>query len=192
MNLDWLPCWWDSSPYSAVVTNIFGTLTDKITPKCCHSVIRTDRPGIIDDVADGCAWCNHDLHCGICHSGCVWEAGWPIAPTATASFFGTCDYPRNYGVVFLAYGIGAIVGPQLAAAIKEMSGSYVGVFPYVALLAALGIVIAFTMLKHPKSSRVADLTHLESINPMQGIAAASFLHPPCHDLFPNNRKRKFS
>jgi len=26
----------------------------------------------------------------------------------------------------------------------------VGVFPYVALLAALGIVIAFTMLKHPK------------------------------------------
>ncbi len=130
---------------------IFGTLTDKITPRNAAVVSfvlialgslmmwQMAVPGAttIYIVAFAILW--------MCLGG--WLA---IAPTATASFFGTCDYPRNYGVVFLAYGIGAIVGPQLAAAIKEMSGSYVGVFPYVALLAGVGIVIALTMLKHPK------------------------------------------
>jgi MFS transporter, OFA family, oxalate/formate antiporter len=37
--------------------------------------------------------------------GCL--GGWlAIAPTATASYFGTVDYPRCYGIVFLAYGAG--------------------------------------------------------------------------------------
>jgi hypothetical protein len=76
--------------------------------------------------------------------------GWlAIAPTATATYFGTCDYPRCYGVVFLAYGAGAIAGPQLAGFIRTSTGSYLGVFPYVAGLAILGMVIAFLFLKQP-------------------------------------------
>jgi MFS family permease len=81
--------------------------------------------------------------------GCL--GGWlAIAPTTTGSYFGTCDYPRCYGVVFLAYGAGAIVGPQLAGFIKTSTGSYIGVFPYVLALAVVGIVIAFTLMKPPK------------------------------------------
>jgi MFS family permease len=80
--------------------------------------------------------------------GCL--GGWlAIAPTATASYFGTCDYPRCYGVMFLAYGAGGIVGPQLAGFIKTSTGSYLGVFPYVLVLAMAGLVIAFTLLKPP-------------------------------------------
>lgn len=82
--------------------------------------------------------------------GCL--GGWlAIAPTACGSYFGTCDYPRCYGVLFLAYGAGGIVGPQLAGFIKTSSGSYIGVFPYVLVLAVIGLVIAFTMLKPPKA-----------------------------------------
>jgi MFS family permease len=82
--------------------------------------------------------------------GCL--GGWlAIAPTACGSYFGTCDYPRCYGVLFLAYGAGGIVGPQLAGFIKTSSGSYLGVFPYVFILALLGLLIAFTMLKPPKA-----------------------------------------
>jgi len=81
--------------------------------------------------------------------GCL--GGWlAIAPTATASYFGTCDYPRCYGVVFLAYGAGAIAGPQLAGFIRTTTGSYIGVFPYVLALAIIGFAIAFTLMKPPK------------------------------------------
>jgi MFS family permease len=130
---------------------IFGTLTDKLTPRNAAMVsfvlialaslmmITMAGPGAttIYIISFALLW--------MCLGG--WLA---IAPTATATFFGTCDYPRNYGVVFLAYGAGAIVGPQLAGFIKTASGSYMGVFPYVVGLAVVGIVIAFVMLKPPK------------------------------------------
>jgi len=130
---------------------IFGTLTDKLTPRNAAIVsfvliaiaslmmMTMAGPGAttVYIIAFALLW--------MCLGG--WLA---IAPTATASLFGTCDYPRNYGVVFLAYGAGAIVGPQLAGFIKTASGSYMGVFPYVVGLAVVGIIIAFVMLKPPK------------------------------------------
>lgn len=130
---------------------IFGTLTDKLTPRNAAIVsfvliilaslmmITMAGPGTdyVYIVAFALLW--------MCLGG--WLA---IAPTATATFFGTGDYPRNYGLVFLAYGAGAIVGPQLAGFIKTASGSYMGVFPYVVGLAVIGIIIAFVMLKPPK------------------------------------------
>jgi len=82
--------------------------------------------------------------------GCL--GGWlAIAPTATGNYFGTCDYPRCYGVVFLAYGAGAIAGPQLAGFIKTTTGNYLGVFPYVLILALLGILVAMLLMKPPKT-----------------------------------------
>lgn len=130
---------------------IFGTLTDKLTPRNAAIVsfvliilaslmmITMAGPGAdyVYIVAFALLW--------MCLGG--WLA---IAPTATATFFGTGDYPRNYGVIFLAYGAGAIVGPQLAGFIKTASGSYMGVFPWVVGLAVVGIIIAFVMLKPPK------------------------------------------
>lgn len=78
--------------------------------------------------------------------------GWlAIAPTATACYFGTKDYARNYGLVFTAYGTGATIGNLLAGQMKDIFGAYIRVFPVVAVLALIGMVIAFTMLKPPKS-----------------------------------------
>ncbi len=83
--------------------------------------------------------------------GCL--GGWlAIAPTTTGAFYGVGDYPRCYGLVFLAYGAGAIVGPQLAGYIKTISGSYLGVFAYVTALAIIGIIIAALLLKPPAIS----------------------------------------
>jgi len=80
--------------------------------------------------------------------GCL--GGWlAIAPTATARYFGTCDYPRCYGLVFLAYGAGAIAGPQLAGYIRTTTGDYLGVFPWVLGLAVVGFVVAWFLLKTP-------------------------------------------
>jgi OFA family oxalate/formate antiporter-like MFS transporter len=57
--------------------------------------------------------------------------------------------------MFLAYGAGGIAGPQLAGFIKTSSGSYLGVFPYVLVLAIVGLVIAFTLLKPPVAPQQA-------------------------------------
>ncbi|MFH0897027.1 MAG: OFA family MFS transporter [Candidatus Bathyarchaeota archaeon] len=78
--------------------------------------------------------------------------GWlAIGPTATASYFGTKDYARNYGLVFTAYGAGAVIGNLLAAQIKDIFGTYIRVFPLVAALAVAGLIVSYTLFKPPKS-----------------------------------------
>lgn len=130
---------------------VFGALTDKVTPRnsalisfvliALASLLLMVMPGVpVYILAFAVLW------------GCL--GGWlAIAPTACGSYFGTCDYPRCYGVLFLAYGAGGIAGPQLAGFIKTSTGSYLGVFPYVLVLALIGLGIAFVMLKPPQ---VAD------------------------------------
>ncbi|HUU74479.1 MAG TPA: OFA family MFS transporter [Methanoregulaceae archaeon] len=127
---------------------IFGALTDRVNPRNTAiisflliglaSLLLWQVPGtVIYILAFAILW------------GCL--GGWlAIAPTATGSYFGTCDYPRCYGVVFLAYGAGAIAGPQLAGFIKTTTGNYLGVFPWVLGLAAVGLVMAFLLMKPPK------------------------------------------
>ncbi len=69
--------------------------------------------------------------------------GWlAIAPTSTGIFFGKKHYAQNYGVVFTAFGAGAILGTLISSNIKDITGSYLGMFPILAGLAILGMIIA--------------------------------------------------
>jgi MFS family permease len=130
---------------------VFGALTDKITPRNAAMV-----SFVLIALASLLMWQVPVVPVYILAFAVLWGClgGWlAIAPTTTGSYFGTRDYPRCYGVVFLAYGAGAIAGPQLAGFIKTSTGSYIGVFPYVLTLAVVGIVIAFTLMKPPKPCR---------------------------------------
>lgn len=74
--------------------------------------------------------------------------GWlAIAPTATLSLFNTQNYAKNYGIVFTAYGIGALLGTILAGKIRDIFGSYTSFFYPTAALAILGIIISIFLLK---------------------------------------------
>jgi OFA family oxalate/formate antiporter-like MFS transporter len=139
---------------------IFGTLTDKLTPKnaamltyvliiaACLLMYMSyaSIPAFV--VAFCLLW------------GCLgaWLA---IAPTATASYFGMKDNAKNYGLVFTAYGVGAVVGGLIAAQIAATTvaakgatflDAYRPFFLVVAVLAALGLVVAFMLLKPPVKS----------------------------------------
>jgi len=78
--------------------------------------------------------------------------GWlAIAPTAVAQFFGTKFSSRNYGVLFLAYGVGGLIATFVAAYSKSIfKGSTFDMFIPVAILAALGFLLAAFMMKPPK------------------------------------------
>ncbi len=126
---------------------LFGNLTDRLNPRntAMLSFVLIASSSIL-------IWRLPSIPMYILAFSILWGClgGWlAIAPTATASFFGTCDYPRCYGLVFLAYGAGAIVGPQLAGFIRMTTGTYLGIFPYVAGLAAIGFVVAFLLMRPP-------------------------------------------
>jgi MFS family permease len=130
---------------------VFGALTDRFNPR--NTAILSF---VLIALASSLLWQMPSVPVYILAFAILWGClgGWlAIAPTATGSYFGTCDYPRCYGVVFLAYGAGAIAGPQLAGFIKTTTGNYLGVFPYVLILALLGILVAMLLMKPPKIRR---------------------------------------
>ena len=128
---------------------VFGALTDKLTPRNTAML-----SFVLIALASLLIWQIPSVPIYILAFVILWGClgGWlAIAPTTCGSYFGTCDYPRCYGILFLAYGAGGIAGPQLAGFIKTSTGSYMGVFPYVLVLAAIGLVIAFALLKPPQA-----------------------------------------
>ncbi|MCC5625484.1 hypothetical protein [Nostoc sp. CHAB 5715] len=79
--------------------------------------------------------------------------GWlAIAPTTTLILFSSADYAKNYGIVFTAYGAGALGGTLLAGRIRDIFGSYTVFFYPTTVLAILGIVLAVFLLKRSFSS----------------------------------------
>jgi OFA family oxalate/formate antiporter-like MFS transporter len=85
--------------------------------------------------------------------------GWlAIAPTTTLILFSSADYAKNYGIVFTAYGAGALGGTLLAGRIRDIFGSYTVFFYPTTALAILGIILAVFMLKRSFSnSNVAQV-----------------------------------
>ncbi|MDY7020778.1 MAG: OFA family MFS transporter [Cyanobacteriota bacterium] len=78
--------------------------------------------------------------------------GWlAMAPTITLRFFNPDQYAQNYGIVFTAYGVGALIGTLVTGRIRDLFGTYNYVFYPMAFLAILGIVIACVLLKREKS-----------------------------------------
>jgi OFA family oxalate/formate antiporter-like MFS transporter len=133
--------------FNGIGRPIFGWLTDKLTPRNTASLsfvlilaasallyLWGQGSTVIYFVAFIILWMN--------------LGGWlAIAPTATATLFGTKHYAKNYGLIFTSYGIGALLGNTLAGMIRDASGGYLPVFLPVMGLAALGLIISLLWLK---------------------------------------------
>ncbi len=55
--------------------------------------------------------------------------------------FGSKYYNRNYGLIFIGYGIGAFVGPKISANFYDVTGSYTMGFIGSAVLAGIAIIL---------------------------------------------------
>lgn len=76
---------------------------------------------------------------GFCFGGFL-----AIFPTVTADYYGTRHVGTNYGIVFMAYGIAAIVGPKIGT-----SGSMTQAFLIAACLCAIAAGLSFLVRKPP-------------------------------------------
>ena len=80
--------------------------------------------------------------------------GWlAMAPTITLQFFDPNRYAQNYGIIFTAYGVGALIGTLVTGQIRDWLGTYQYVFYPMALLAIVGILTASAMLKPERAKR---------------------------------------
>ncbi|HNZ11190.1 MAG TPA: OFA family MFS transporter [Smithellaceae bacterium] len=136
--------------FNAVGRPLFGFLTDKITPR--NAAILNLLMILIVSIIMITAKEGDTMIYTISFIG-FWLGlgGWlAIAPTATASFFGMKNYAQNYGVVFFAYGLGAIIGGIISGQAKDVFGTYTYAFYPTAVLAVVGLVLAVALLKTPK------------------------------------------
>jgi OFA family oxalate/formate antiporter-like MFS transporter len=79
--------------------------------------------------------------------------GWlAMAPTITLRFFQPDHYAQNYGIVFTAYGVGALVGTLVTGRIRDVLGTYNYVFYPMAFLAIIGILMAAVLLKRERAA----------------------------------------
>ena len=68
--------------------------------------------------------------------------GWlAIAPTSTLKLFGMKHYSQNYGLVFTAYGLGAIAGISSSGALLDYHGNYQYIFLYMIALCLIGVIL---------------------------------------------------
>jgi MFS family permease len=74
--------------------------------------------------------------------------GFGTMPSFNASCFGTKYMGLNYALILTAWGFAALVGPILVARAKDMTGSFAGMLPLMALV-LLGAVILPFLTKKP-------------------------------------------
>jgi OFA family oxalate/formate antiporter-like MFS transporter len=133
---------------------LFGWVADQFTPRyaaiACF-VLLLIASLIMLGTGEGAALSYRVAFCLITLAFGGWLA---ISPTSTLLLFRPEDYAKNYGIVFTAFGMGALLGTLTAGQVRDLFGSYSHFFYVTAGLAVVGIVLAVFMLKRsPSTSR---------------------------------------
>ncbi|MCX8077154.1 MAG: OFA family MFS transporter [Geminocystis sp.] len=135
--------------FNGISRPLFGWLTDRFPPRlvaiasytiilaaCILMISAKEGQIVVYLIAFSLFW--------FCLGG--WLA---MAPTMTLRFFNPDNYAQNYGIVFTAYGVGALVGTIFVGQIRDLFGSYIYGFYLMGLLGIIGIFIAQFTLKNP-------------------------------------------
>jgi len=81
--------------------------------------------------------------------------GWlAIAPTATTTFFGPLHYAANYGIMYTAYGVGALTGGVASAYLTNLTGTLVTTFWAMIATAVAGVLVAAALLPRPQAVEI--------------------------------------
>jgi MFS transporter, OFA family, oxalate/formate antiporter len=78
----------------------------------------------------------------LCYGG-----GFGVMPSFNADFFGTKYLGQNYGMILTAWGVAGVVGPFIAAKVRDVTGSYHGALIPVAIMLVIASIIPFFVKK---------------------------------------------
>jgi OFA family oxalate/formate antiporter-like MFS transporter len=146
------------APFNAGGRPVLGAVTDRLGPRVAAMItfvlILAAAVGmiVVGKGTDTAGTLNKTLYFVCFAAFYAGLGGWlAIAPTATAQYFGAKFSSRNYGVLFLAYGVGAIIATFVAAYSRDIfKGSTFDMFIPVAILAVLAFLLAAFFMKPPK------------------------------------------
>jgi MFS family permease len=86
----------------------------------------------------------------------TWGEVFSLFPSIVGDYYGTRHATSNYGVMYSAKGVAAIIGGGLAARLFETFGTWSACFYGSAVLALVGAVMAFA-LRASQAPRVAGM-----------------------------------
>jgi len=84
---------------------------------------------------------------GILAAGFCYGSIFSVMPALTSDLYGLKNFGANYGTVFLAWGIGGIIGPMTAASIFDKTGAYDTSFLIACALSVAALIIVFGIRK---------------------------------------------
>jgi MFS family permease len=84
---------------------------------------------------------------GILIQGFCYGTIFSVMPSMTADMYGLNSFGAIYGTIFLAWGIGGIIGPMTAARVFDSSGTYDAAYLIACALSLVSLVLAFLLLK---------------------------------------------
>ncbi|MEM5775640.1 MAG: MFS transporter, partial [Anaerolineaceae bacterium] len=90
---------------------------------------------------------------GMALAGLFYGATFPVFPAVVMDLYGKKYLGGNYGLVNTAWGVGGVIGPMIAAAILDASGSYAAAFS--AASALLGVAAILSVRFHRPADAAA-------------------------------------
>jgi MFS transporter, OFA family, oxalate/formate antiporter len=92
--------------------------------------------------------------------------GFGTMPSFNAECFGTKFMGLNYGLILSAWGFAGWVGPILAARAKDLTGSFSGMLPLIAIVLSASVILPYLTKKPAPYPRVAARTTRPSTFPV--------------------------
>jgi MFS transporter, OFA family, oxalate/formate antiporter len=86
-----------------------------------------------------------------------WGEIFSLFPSTLTDTFGAKHATTNYGLLYVAQGVGSILGGPLAALLREQTGSWLPVFAIIIAIDALTGILALAVLKPMRRAYIAKL-----------------------------------
>ena len=91
---------------------------------------------------------------GILIQGLSYGSIFAVMPALTSDLYGLKSFGANYGTIFLAWGIGGIIGPMTGARVYDTTGAYNTAYLIACALSIIALVLVF-LLRKPKKPGAA-------------------------------------
>jgi OFA family oxalate/formate antiporter-like MFS transporter len=126
---------------------LWGTLSDKLGRKT-SIIIMTATQGILVLLFTYMAGNEYLLYLGATLIGFNFGGNFALFPTITADTFGSKNVGQNYPFVFLAYGVGGILGPILGGRLGDL-----GNFPLAFTISGIAVLLGTVLMIMVKPAR---------------------------------------
>jgi len=128
---------------------VWGAVSDKIGRKA-SIIVMTAVQGVVVILFQWMAGYEYMLYLAAALIGFNFGGNFALFPTITADTFGTKNIGQNYGWVFLAYGIGGIVGPIMSGWLGDHK-MFSTAFTILGVMCLVGVLV-IAGVKPPKKA----------------------------------------